>query len=100
MDTDSIFLIKTKYGEIYIGQYDSESEMLLESYMIQVIPTGSQQFNIMMLPIFAPLNKDCVDIDVKNIILAKSEPNKDLKNQYIAARTNILPSSSPKIIGA
>ena len=58
----------------------------------------------MMLPVFAPISKECVDIDISNNILAKCPPNEDLKNQYISARTNLVTqtdlSTQNKIIGA
>lgn len=105
MNIDSVSLVKVKNGEIYIGQIDKDNNQLNEAYLIQIIPTGQQSFNIMMMPAFAPINKECVTIyNIRNEALAISEPNEDLKKQYIAARTNILigsttPNNQPLIGG-
>ena len=109
MAEDRITLLKTKIGELFIGQYDCSKdsngnvlELLKEAYTIQVIPTGQQSFNIMLLPVFVPISKDCVDLNVTNNVLAMTPPTEDLKNQYIAARTNLVVANSSKsnIIGA
>lgn len=114
MNFENIYLIKTKFGELFIGQYIVDEfrntananfttkEYLKEAYTIQVIPTAQQSFNIMLLPVFVPISKECVDLDVTDCILTKIKPNDDLKNQYIAARTNIVVANTPKsnLVGA
>lgn len=112
LKTESIVLLKTKHGEIYIGQYDCQTdannnpiELLVEAYAIQIMPTGQQSFNIMMMPVFAPISKDCVTLTVTNEVISMIEPTEELKKQYIAARSNIvvsstMPNSNSKLIGA
>lgn len=90
MNTETIKIVKTKFGEMFIGQLNGE--ILKEAYTIQVIPMNQSSFNVMLLPVFVPVNKDVVDLNLKDIILASTNPSEDLKNQYIAARTNILPA--------
>lgn len=95
MNSENIFLVKSKNtGEMFIGQYDSEKMILKESYMVQIIPTNQNSFNIMLLPVFMPLSKNSVDLNIADIILAMDIPTEDLKTQYIAAVTNIVISSN------
>lgn len=99
-----IKVVRTKIGELFIGEYDEEQQKLYSSYTLQVIPVNQSSFNIMLLPVFVPISKEVVDLDLKDNILAITSPNQDLENQYISAKTNIVvaknvPDASNLIVG-
>ena len=96
MDIESIALVRTKTGELFMGQLDVSDEKveLKEAYMINMVPTSNNSFNIMLLPVFMPLLKDAVDLELTGAIMAITKPNKDLQTQYIAAITNIVMSAT------
>lgn len=101
MNNDNIKIIKLKSGEMFIGELEENN--LIQAYTINVIPTSPTAFNIMLLPVFMPISKKAVDLNIKDVLLAVDDPTEDLKNQYIAARTNIVvANSTPKsnLIGA
>ena len=95
MDIESIALVRTKNGELFMGQLDLNDGKaeLRDSYMINMVPTSNNSFNIMLMPVFMPLLKDAVDLELTGAIMAVTKPNKDLQTQYIAAVTNIVMST-------
>lgn len=100
----AIKVVKTKLGEMFIGDYDAETQQLKSSYTIQVVPVNQSSFNVLLLPVFVPLSKEVVDLDLKDMVLAVTDPNSDLENQYISAKTNIVvaknvPDASNLIVG-
>ena len=48
MDIEAISLVRTKTGEMFIGQLDTLDGKveLKEAYMLQVVPTSNNSFNI------------------------------------------------------
>ena len=97
MDIESISLVRTKTGEMFIGQLDilDGKVELKEAYMLQVVPTSNNSFNIMMLPVFMPLLKEATDLELTGSIMAITKPTPDLQSQYVAAITNIVLAPNP-----
>ena len=97
MDIESISLVRTKTGEMFIGQLDTLDGKveLKEAYMLQVVPTSNNSFNIMMLPVFMPLLKEATDLELTGAIMAITKPTPDLQSQYVAAITNIVLAPNP-----
>lgn len=84
----NIQIIRTNNGEVFIGnlkgsENGSIDTTLEDSFAINVIPNeNSNDFNIMLVPVFSPIDNQPVDLNISNNILSKISPNQELLIHY------------------
>lgn len=93
---DQLIIVKTKFGELYVGIMDKYNEnKLIDAYQIQVVPENQNTFNVMLVPVFMPMNKNSVNLNLENSIMSIIDAPQDLIDQYTLIKNNMeLPINS------
>ena len=87
---DQLIIVKTKFGELYVGIMDKYNEnKLIDAYQIQVVPENQNTFNVMLVPIFMPMNKNSVNLNLENSIMSIIDAPQDLIDQYTLIKNNM-----------
>jgi len=85
-----ITLAKLINNQTVIGDLHDDGT-LTDTLMIQVIanPQNQEQFNVMILPFFAPMSEEKVTLDADKIVTHIVAPE-NLKNEYIRITSGLI----------
>lgn len=87
---DQLIIVKTKFGELYVGVMDKYNEnKLIDAYQIQVVPENQNTFNVMLVPVFMPMDKNSVNLNLENSIMSIIDAPQDLIDQYTLIKNNM-----------
>lgn len=86
----NIVLAKLISGEMIIGCLYEPDNKIAKCMQLKPIPTGQNQVQIAMAPVFAGLTEDLVDIDMSKIITYTHNCPKDISDKYTEFRTGLV----------
>ena len=88
-----IRLFKIVSGELVIGKYDAEAQVLKDVAIMQTVPT-QQGVQLMMLPYGYPFDQDFDGvIEAKHFLYEYKHTPQDVQDKYLEACSNLSLSS-------
>ena len=91
-------LAKLMNNMFVIGKLDSENKRIIESLQIQIVnnPQNPNSFNAMIMPFFAPLTEEKVNIDLDKILTYLEAPD-NLKSEYSRITSGVVLATSQDV---
>ncbi|SKA78132.1 hypothetical protein [Desulfobaculum bizertense] len=84
-----IRLMKIISGEMIIGKYDAEANILKDAAVLQTVP-AQQGVQMMLLPFGYPFDNEIdAEISLDHVIYEYKNCPEDLKNKYIEATSSL-----------
>ncbi len=85
-----IRLVKLVSGEMVLGKWNAEREVLQDPAVLQTIPTAQGSVQMLLLPFGYPFDTEMEgEIDGRHVLYQYRHVPEDIKTKYLEASTNL-----------